>query len=476
MQEKLYEQVADRIVQQVDQGIYRPGDRLPSVRRLSTQMRVSVSTILQAYGLLQDRRLIEPKPQSGYFLCQPLQAPPAPEMSNPTLSPTQVSVSELAMKVVQANDKPGIVQFGTALPSTDFPAIRQLHRQLSSAARILSEGAASYAVPPGHPGLRLQIARRAVDAGYTLTPDDIVITNGCQEALVLCLRAVADPGATIAIESPSFYGTLQAIECLGMQALEIPTHPETGISLAALELALEQWPIKACVLTPSYSNPLGYCMADDNKGALVALLAKHHVPLIEDDIYGDLGYGQGGRPRAVKSWDGEGRVLLCSSISKTLDPSLRIGWAVPGRYFKQVQHLKLVTSMASATLPQIAVAEYLSGGSYDRHLRSARVVYRRRRDQLIELVDKHFPKETRLTRPEGGFLAWIELPKDVDSMGLYRNALQHGISIAPGPLFSPKRKFRNFIRINYGRPWSKTTEQAMATLGELAKCQANPSC
>jgi DNA-binding transcriptional MocR family regulator len=230
MQEKLYEQVADRILQQVNQGIYRPGDRLPSVRRLSAQMRVSVSTVLQAYGLLQDRRLIEPKPQSGYFLRQPLQAPPTPEMSNPALSPTQVSVSELAMEVVQANDKPGIVQFGTALPSTEFPAIRQLHRQLSSTARALVEGAASYTVPPGHPGLRMQIARRAVDAGYTLAPDEIVITNGCQEALVLCLRAVVGSGATIAIESPSFYGTLQAIEGLGMQALEIPTHPETGIS------------------------------------------------------------------------------------------------------------------------------------------------------------------------------------------------------------------------------------------------------
>jgi DNA-binding transcriptional MocR family regulator len=356
---------------------------------------------------------------------------------------------------------------GSATPSDDLEAPRRVMRLCAARARALGPRALGYAVPPGDRDLRLQVARRGVDAGCSFGPDDVVITSGCQEALVLCLRAVTSPGDAVAIESPTFYGTLQAIKSLDLRALEIPTHPETGISLDALEMALTEWPVRACVLTPNASNPLGYVMPDAQKAALCRLLEQHDVPLIEDDIYGELTFAPS-RPRAVKSWDRKGQVLLCSSVSKTIAPGLRVGWTVPGRFRDQVTHLKLVTSLATATLPQAAVAAYLEQGGFDRHLRAARLLYRRNRDRLIELVAEHFPAGTKVTRPAGGFVAWLELPRRIDAMALYSRALAAGISVAPGPLFSARERYRHFLRLNFAPRWDARRTDALARLGALA--------
>ncbi|GAB4349180.1 MAG: PLP-dependent aminotransferase family protein [Gammaproteobacteria bacterium] len=464
---KLYEQVARQIREHIDKGIYGPGARLPSVRRLSGQLNVSISTVLQAYARLEDLGLIEAIPQSGYYVRRvPRGLPNPPEISRPPVRPTEVSINELAMEMLHAGYRPGAVQFGTALPCTDFPALRQMHRLYNRIARSRPHEIGKYEIPPGNPALRLQIARRSVDAGISVAPESIVVTTGCQEALLLAIRAVARTGDTIAIESPGYYGVLQCIESLGMRALEIPTDARTGISLEALELALEQWPIRALVLTPQFSNPLGYQMPDENKVALLELLRAHDLPLIEDDINGELCFSER-RAKAIKAWDNEGRVLYCSSVSKTLEPGLRIGWIIPGRWFTEVEHLKTVTSMATATLPQMVVAEFLETGGFDRHLRTVRATYRDRRDQLMQLIRDHFPEEARITHPDGGYLTWVELDAGVDTLLLFREAMEQGISIAPGPLFSAVGKYRNYMRINYSMPWSDERVEALRRIGEL---------
>ena len=463
----LYARVADRLAREIREGLYAPGDRLPSVREAARRLSMSTSTVVEAYGQLLDRGLIESRPQSGYYVRSVAPAPDAPAMSRPRVAPTAVSVGEIAMEVVHASSDPKLVAFGSALPDLRLEAPRAVRRLMTSVARTFGTRALAYEIPPGYRDLRVQIARRGVDAGCAFAPDDVIVTSGCQEAVVLCLRAISSPGDTIAVESPTFYGTLQAIRSLGLRALEIPTHPETGISLESLEMAIEQFSIKGLVLTPQASNPLGCVMPDDRKVALLRMLQAHGVPLIEDDIYGDLVYASP-RPRAIKSWDTEGQVLLCSSVSKTIAPGLRVGWAAPGRWLAQVSYLKLVSSMASATMPQLVVAEYLAHGGYDRHLRGARSAYRQSRDRLVDLVGKHFPRETRVTRPAGGFVAWLELPKAIDSVALYRRALEGGISIAPGPLFSAREKYRNFVRLNFAQGWDERTVGALTTLGRLA--------
>lgn len=467
----LYEQVASQLREHIDNGVYGPGSKLPSVRKLSGQLNVSISTVLQAYARLEDLGVVEAIAQSGYYVRRvPRGLPTPPSISKPPTRPTEVSITELAMEMIHAGYRPGTVHFGTALPCLDFPAIRQMNRLFASLARTQPHRIGRYEIPPGHPELRLQLARRSVDAGMSVPPDGIVVTTGCQEALMLALRAVAKAGDTIAVESPGYYGVLQLIESLEMRVLEIPTDANTGISLNALSLALDQWPIKALVLTPQFSNPLGYQMPDENKVALLDLLRQHDIPLIEDDINGELCYTDR-RARAIQSWDTEGRVLYCSSVSKTLAPGLRIGWIVPGRYFHAVEHLKIVASMATATLPQMVVAEFLETGGYDRHLRAVRTTYRERRDELLRIVTQHFPDETRMTHPEGGYLAWLELPKPLDSLQLFYEAMEIGISIAPGPLFSAAGKYRNYMRVNYSMPWSQDRIDGLARLSKLVEQQ-----
>jgi len=468
----LYETVAARLIQQMDRGVYPPGARVPSVREASRRFKVSISTVVEAYRVLEKRGVIEARPQSGFYvLARQWAVSSEPETSRPQAKPCVVSVGDLAMSVLRASSEPNVVQLGVASPHPSFLPVRELNRIIARIARRDDDHAMRYDFPPGNRELRVQIARRMAVVGCDVSPDDIVTTSGCQEALRLCLRVAAEPGDTVAIESPAFYGTLQAIEALGMRALEIPTNPREGISLEALKLALEQWKVGAVMLVPSFANPLGSCMSEENRRRLVRLLNQYNIPLIEDDIYGDLAFGAT-RPNAIKAYDRKGTVLYCSSFSKTLAPGLRVGWAVPGLFRDQVAHRKYVSSMATATLPQMAIAEYLAQGSYERHLRKVRATYAQQAQRMIDAIARNFPAGTRVTRPSGGFVLWVELPDKVDSLVLHRLALEKNISIAPGPLFSASGKYQNCIRLTCALPWDEKLERALVTLGGLAEALA----
>jgi DNA-binding transcriptional MocR family regulator len=466
--QKLYEQVASRIAGMIESGTLRVGDRVPSVRMLSAQQRVSVSTVLQAYRTLENQGWLEARPQSGYYIRRARRTlPPEPEMSQPVLSATPVTISDLVVQLLQSKHQPGLIQMGAALgdPSS-FPS-RQLNRALLAAVKKYPDVINGYDVAPGSHALRVQIAQRAMAAGCTLTPDDIVVTTGATEALNLCLRAVAQPGDTILLESPTYYSVLQILESLGLCALELPTHPREGLSLPALEYALERENIKACLLMPSFHNPLGSCMPEENRRQLVKLLAAHEIPLIEDDVWGDTCFSHP-RPRVVKSYDEDGMVLLCSSFSKTIAPGYRVGWAAPGKWKQKVEYLKLVSTMANPTLPSLAIAEFLENGGYDHHLRHIRRLHGEQMQETSEMLEKYFPEGTKSTRPCGGQFLWVELPEQVDTLELYTDALRNGISFTPGALFAAKAKFRNFLRLYVGYHDRATTEKGVQTLGKLA--------
>ena len=467
----LYMRIFHRIAKMIEQGALRPGDRVPSVRRLSRQESVSISTVLQAYTQLEAQGLIEARPQSGFYVKPRLWQPPAePGMSKPSAKATPVSAGEMTLNILKAVRNPELVALGTAIPSPELLPLQQLNRMMASIGRRDQSAGAAYDVPPGALQLRVQIARRALDYGCLLSPDDIVTTTGCQEALNLCLRAVAGPGDTIAVESPTYYGILQIIGALGMKALEIPTHPRDGVSLDALEYALDRERIAACLFTPTFNNPLGSSMPDESRKRLVVMLAERGLPLIEDDIYGDIAFGPE-RPRAAKSYDTQGLVLLCDSFSKTLAPGYRVGWCAPGRFQKKVEHLKFTSTIASATLPALAVAEFLATGGYEHHLRKVRRVYAEQVRLMTASIALHFPEGTKVTRPQGGHVLWVEMPPKVDSLDLFHQALAAKVSIAPGPLFSAKGKYRNCVRLNCGTPWGEPLEAALKTLGALARQQ-----
>jgi len=463
----LYESVAERVEFLVEEGAYRPGERVPSIRSLSQQFKVSVNTVKEAYRLLEDRRVLEARPQSGFFVCARLpEVVSAPVISTPELSPLTVSTSELTARVMRDTLDLELVQFGCAIPNPELLPIERLNRMLSSETRRFRNQSIAYAIPPGNARLRKQIAQRLVMSGCTLKPDEIVITDGCTEAVSLALRCLCQPGDTIAVETPVYYNFLQLIETLGLRALEIPTDPSEGISLEALAYALDHNPLKACLVISNFNNPLGSRMSDARKQQLVNMLSARDIPLIEDDIYGDLAH-DGDRPSVAKAYDRKGLVMLCSSFSKTLAPGYRVGWMAPGRFQEQFERLKMVNTIASASPPQMAIAEFLANGGYDHHLRTIRRVYASKVAQMAEAIGRHFPQGTRVSRPRGGFALWVEMPPEIDAVQLYRQALPAGITLAPGNLFSVSGKYRNCVRLNAAF-WSEHEERAVQLLGRLA--------
>ena len=365
----LYSRLADQIQEQIRSGVFQADEKLPSVRALAQSQHVSISTALAAYRLLDDRGAIYVKPKSGYFVKRTTNRDvKPPHIQQEATLPAEVSSMQRVMEVMRDSGDPSFISFGAALPSADFPVISQLKKIFAQKVRADAFLGIGYDSVKGNEPLRRQIARRSVDAGVHVTPEEIVITPGCQGGIALCLRTLTQLGDIIAVESPSYYGLLQLILALGLKAIEIPSDAETGMSLDALRMALEQWPIKVVLTIPSFNNPVGALMPDANKKRLVELIEYHDIPLIEDDIYGDLCYDDV-RPRAVKSFDTQGRVLLCSSVSKTLEPQLGIGWVMPGKYQEQIEYERFLTSITSFRLPQLAVAEVLAHGGYERHLR-----------------------------------------------------------------------------------------------------------
>jgi DNA-binding transcriptional MocR family regulator len=465
----LYEELAHRLSQAIAAGSLRAGDRLPSVRQLSIQHGVSISTAMQAYRALENRRLIEARPKSGYFVLSRPHRRPEPAPSAPPAAPHFVGVNRFVMEYLACSELPNVAPLGCATPHESLYPGEKVQRLMASISRRRTDLVARYVMSGGNEQLRMAIARRAVDFGCALDPEDVIVTNGCTEALNLALRAVAKPGDTIALESPTYFTLLQIIESLGMRALEIPTDPRTGISLDALELATRKaGAVQAVMLIPNFSNPLGALMPDEAKQRLVSMLDERGIPLIEDDIYGDLHFARS-RPFVAKKWDASGNVLLCGSFTKSVAPGLRIGWIAPGRFRPQVELLKFITSISTPELPQLAIAEFIGNGGYDHHLRKLRAAFFKQVEHMSDAVAEHFPAECRVTQPAGGFVLWVELPPKVDSVRLFESARTHGIAIAPGTMFTHTGRYRNFIRLNCGHPMTAKLELAVARLGELVR-------
>jgi DNA-binding transcriptional MocR family regulator len=465
----LYLQVAGKIEKLIRSGTLRPGERIPSVRRACAQHGVSLTTIVQAYLTLENRGLIEARPKSGFFVRSQLRdrvlEPITSRVGN---SAALVGVGSLQTRIFDASRMPEVVPFGAAYPGAENLPVKKLSLIMASVARSAGARGINYEMPPGSEQLRRQIARRSLDWGGNLSPDEIITTCGGTEALALCLRAVTKAGDVVAVESPTYFGMLQQIEELGLKALEVPMHPRTGMNLDELERAIKNRRIAACLAVPNFNNPLGSLMPDENKQRLLQILARRDVPLIEDDINGDLSHS-GHRPRVAQSYDKTGRVLLCGSFSKTLAPGYRVGWVAPGRFYEKVKSLKLTSTLATSSLPQFAIAEFVANGGYDHHLRSLRSNFAMQIHRMSDAVAESFPKEIKITRPCGGFVLWIELPKKVSALKLHERALAEKISIAPGPMFSATQNFQNFIRINCGHPWTSRLERAVEILGGLAK-------
>ncbi len=467
---KKYEELADEIALSIRNGVLFRGDKLPSIRQASSSRDISPSTVFQAYYLLEARGLITAREKSGYFVSGgPTGIPQLPEpkiSSEPQL--TQVDVSELVFDILDSIRARKLVPLGSAFPSPLLFPLKSLARSMASTIQSMDPWTTVRDLSPGDEGLRRQIALRYLIDGLNVTTDEIVITAGALEALNICLSAVTKPGDAVLVESPTFYAALQAIERSGLKAIEVPSHPRFGVDLEAMELAIKEHNPKACWLMTTFQNPLGSLMPEDRKKDLVALLTKHRIPLIEDDVYGELYFGDK-RPLPAKAYDTEGWVMHCSSFSKCLAPGYRIGWVAPGRFSQAVERIKLTTTLAASVPAQQALGAYLAKGGYDRHLRGLRHNLLIQQIKFIEAIESYFPQGTKLSNPAGGYFLWVQLPKNVSALNVHRQGLTHGISVAPGPMFSAQRQFDNFIRLNCGHIWDCEMEKAISNLGKIIK-------
>ncbi len=466
-----YEQLADLIVDTIANGALAPGARLPSVRAVSEQHRISISTALQAYRVLEARGVLVARPQSGYYVAQTSGSSLAlPSTSRRRSKASAVSISGAVATLLEHSSNPALVSLGCAVPDSALLKARSLDLALARAARQDGARHNVYCPPQGEASLRREIAKRAMRIGHALSPDDVIVTSGCTEALTLALTAVARPGDTIAVESPTYMGLLHTLEVLGMKAFELPVDAERGINAGALSHLLETESVAACVLSSSFNNPLGSTMAEADKRALLAVLARHDVPLIEDDVYGDIHFGRE-RPKPFVALGDGTNVLYCSSFSKSLAPGYRVGWIAAGGRVHRVMERKLAFSLCGAVLPQVALAQFLASGAYDAHLRGLRRLFQDNLAHMARVVEASFPPETKMSRPTGGFVLWLELPRRFDSRRLFDEALEEGICFAPGDVFSASRRFRNCLRLSAGHAWDATVEDCVRRLGALARAQ-----
>lgn len=470
-----YRQLADAIGADIRASRYQVGERLPSVRLIAETHNVSVSTAIRCFRYLESQGLVEARNKSGMYVAdwkarqatstvtQKKSSQAAPAVEYDKLMSLQHRMTELYSLTAQP------LQLGLHLASA-APEWYPCEALAKIAQRLLRQDPMLIGVYPGGtglPALKTSLIHWLKNAGMDLQANDLLITNGSTEALSVALRAVAQPGDAVIVESPVYFGLLQMLENLGIKAIEIPCVPGQGISLEALEYALEhQGTVRAVVAMPNFQNPLGCAMPEKNKKRLLRLAEQYDLALIEDDVFGDLSHQQE-RPQAIKAWDKQGRVIYCGSCSKSLAPAFRIGWIAGGRYQARINSLKLSASLITPLFEQAILAEFIQSGALPSHLRKLRERLAANIPLATAAITRHFPLGTQVISPAGGWWLWLELPEDVDSLVLLRRAVAQGIAFTPGSLFSGSGKYANYLRMNIGRPWGRDIEKGIQVLGEL---------
>ncbi len=465
----LYLQVAEGLEKMISDEVIRIGDKLPSVRLLSEEYGISMGTAFQAYYHLEAKGLIESRPKSGYYVrFSQKRFPGLPNTLPPTPVSHDVSVKEMIASIYNDIASPGlkVINFAMAVPHPSLLPAAKINKSVMHAIRNSPDHCIGYEQTQGHPELRKEIARLAFNWGGKVKADEVIVTSGCLEAMITCLRAVTKHGDTVAVESPNYFGVFQAVESMGLKVVEISSDPVTGLDLDCLKKTIRKFDIRACVVIPNFNNPLGGCMPDDKKKELVDLITKEKIPLIEDDIYGELYFGKH-RPRTCKFYDTKGYVMYCSSLSKSLTPGYRIGWTIPGRYFDEVRAAKRIQNITSPSLTQAAIAHYLHHGRFEYHLRGLRKALHTQCLRYMQGIIDHFPPGTRVSRPHGGFVLWVELNEKINTFRLRTEAMKHQISIVPGKIFSAGCDYSNYIRISFGKPWDDDAEYGLMMLGRL---------
>ncbi|OCA69297.1 GntR family transcriptional regulator [Chryseobacterium artocarpi] len=463
----LYLKIANAVTEQIKSETLQFGDRLPSLRSAQKLYNVSLNTVKQAYMELESRSLVESRPKYGYYVSQTSQRKLAlPSVAKMKVSEGENTPEDLIGKVFGTIAGTDVTQFALGIPGKSLLPVAQMKKCMINVIKAKHDSGTNYEPVQGSEKLRREIAKWSIVMEGKITEDDLVITSGAMNGVYNCLMAVTKPGDCVAVESPVYFGILQAIQLLGLKAVEIPTHPITGVDLDALKKVLPK--LSACCFVVNYNNPLGFQMPDENKKELVKMLTEHNVPLVEDDVYGNIYFGAG-RPKPCKFYDEAGIVMWVGSVSKTLAPGYRVGWVAPGKFKEKIIRQKLVQTVSSPSLFSDVIADFLEHGRYDHHLRMFRKKLYANYLQIQKSVTEYFPDNTKISEPKGGFMLWLELDKRICTEDLYDEAVSQKVNFAPGRMFSQYNQYQNCMRLNYALEWTDRVESDLEKLGKMIK-------
>ena len=456
-----YQQIAQELENAIHQGVYCPGDKLPSIRSLALKLKVAKNTVIAALYLLESKNLVEAQPKSGFIIRSTIHNNPPEPPKFETISPTTVQTPELLREIITKGAAFDIKPDET--PEPENRLISKLYRLINKTMRKNSaRNALYYDEPEGALVLREQITRHYSKLGVYLNHNQIAISGGCQHALFMALMATCKPGDNVVIESPGFYGVIQLLDELGLNAIEVPCNSLSGIDIAVLNQVVTEFDVRACVVTPAFSTPTGACMPDEAKQTLALLAEEYDFAVIEDDIYGDLGFQF--RPKPIKHFDNYNRVILCSSFSKSLSRELRVGWIAGARWHNTICRLKLVSLLAGNASAQVALAEFMASGDYQRYLKQRVRQLELNRNALLSTLQSQWPETIQYTSPSGGLCIWLKLSTKLDTVSLYHKALQQGIALTPGALFTSHNDFSNYLRLSFCHPLTESRAQALKNL------------
>ncbi|MCG3729884.1 PLP-dependent aminotransferase family protein [Vibrio cincinnatiensis] len=461
-----YEELVEGIQRQIKSGIWNPGDKLPSLRKQVEHTGLSLMTVLHAYQVLESQGWLIARPRSGYCVAPTVKKNQS-QVTQAAISWTEkVDINAFIFEILQASKKPQMINLGFSYPDPALYPRQQVNRALTSAARNMPITSSFDNLPPGNEALRILIAKRYAAKGVNISPDEIVITAGALEALNLSLQACTRAGDWVVVESPTFYGTLQSLERLGLKALSIRTDPYSGIDLDSLERAFQTHDVKACWFMSNHQNPLGFTMSLEKKKQVSEILQRYNIPLIEDDVYGELYVGNES-VSPIRAFDESGNTMLCSSFSKSLIAGLRIGWVAAGNRAIQIQKLQLMSTLATSAPIQLTLKNYLSGRHYEMHLKNLRKHLQKRKMEMVAAFKHYLHQNVKIVNQPGGYFIWLEMPKHVDALNVYHAALSENISIAPGKMFSLTEQYNHCIRLNASFELNETRMRAIKKLSQI---------
>ncbi|UST74779.1 PLP-dependent aminotransferase family protein [Pseudomonas siliginis] len=469
--DKRWRIVKDWIIRQIDSGDLAAEAKLPSIRVLARMFETSITTVQRALADLEADAYVSTVPRVGYFVSASGRAKPSGAFD---FSSVTVNVNHAVVAMLSEAASRTTASLNSAVLHSDLTPNVLLNKCLSVLAAKTDNTLSGLVAPPGLPALRRRIAGLMLTRGVVCGPDDILVTSGDTIALELALEAVASKGATVAIETPTYYGILQTIERLGMRALPIRTDGRTGLDVDHLEEALKQKKVAVIFLNPTLQNPRGFIMPDEARARLSRIAREADVPIIEDDIFFDL-VPEADRPRALKSYDSSGQTIYCSSFSKTIAPGYRVGWCLAGKYRNAILAQMFSRNLAVSSLAQNVLNEFIGRGYMDEHCARLRSQLSSLASFVEALVRTDFPLGTVYVPPRGGFIHWVEMPAHTDMPALQQLATERGCHVAGSGIFFADGQASTGVRICLGTTLTPAVIGILKVIAECAHLAARPT-